>query len=119
MIKTVEDVSIVINADLLVLTNKKNKCQFHYNSKSKRFFFQDSNDNIIQNYGATISINFKVYNLTFLRQTINMTNGSMIAYLIDKDIQELAERTFYEERQIRIYDFAGSEMLNTDRYGDY
>lgn len=105
MIKTVEDISITINADLLILRNKKNNCSFHYNCKDNRFFFQDSNDNIIQNYGATISINFQVFNLIHEGQTINRKDGRMIAYLSDKDIQELAEKTFYEKGQMRVYDF--------------
>lgn len=105
MIKTIENISIVINSQLLMLTNKENNCSFHYNCKDNRFFFQDSNDNIIQNYGATISINFEVFNLTRVGQTINRNDGRVIACLSGGDIQELAEKTFYEKGQMRVYDF--------------
>ncbi|MBS7230198.1 hypothetical protein KHA90_04100 [Flavobacterium psychroterrae] len=111
MIKTVEEITIVMNNDLLILTNRKNKSYFRYNLKDKQLIFRDSNDNIIQNYSARISINFEVFYLTYEGQTINMSDGSMIAYLSYKDIQELAEKTFYEEGQKRVYDFVNLKFI--------
>jgi hypothetical protein len=105
MIKTIEGITIIINNNTLMLTNGKNRAHFRYDSKDVSVSFRDSNGNMVQNYGSTISINFEVFKLTHLGQTINMNDGSVIACLCDKDVQELAEKTFYEEKQMRIYDF--------------
>lgn len=95
----------MINNDTLILTNGKNRARFHYDSRDGSASFNDSNENRVQNYGSTISINFEVFELTHEGQVINLNDGSMIAYLSDKDVQELAAKTFYEEGQMRIYDF--------------
>ncbi|GAA6765663.1 hypothetical protein AAFH68_15990 [Flavobacterium sp. CGRL1] len=111
MIKSVEGITIIINNDSLMLINDKNKARFHYDSNDISISFDDPNGNQVQNYGATISINFEVFKLTHLGQTINMDNGNMIAYLRDRDILELADKTFYEEEQKRIYDFINLKFL--------
>ncbi|MCV9926619.1 hypothetical protein OIU83_03110 [Flavobacterium sp. LS1R49] len=105
MVKTVVEINIILNTNSLILINNKNKARFYYDLITQRMSFDDSNENKIQNYSATISINFEVFNLTHVGQTINRNDGSMIAYLRDKDIQELAEKTFYEDEQMHIYDF--------------
>jgi hypothetical protein len=105
MIKTVEGITIIINNDSLMLTNNKNRAHFCYDSKDGSVRFDDSNGNIVQNHYSTISINSEVFKLTHEGQTINMKDGSMIAYLCDKDVQELAEKTFYKDGQMCIYDF--------------
>lgn len=105
MVKIVEEVSIVINTHFLLLKNNKNKCYFRYNSRDNQFFFQDSIDNIIQNYSATISINSEIFNLSYQGDTINMSDGRIIAYLNYRDILDLAEKTFYEDDQKQVYDF--------------
>ncbi|TRX34213.1 hypothetical protein FNW52_14365 [Flavobacterium sp. ZT3R18] len=105
MIKTVEETTIIINNNTLMLTNGKNRARFRYDSKDGSVSFSDSNGNMVQNYGSTISINFEVFKLTHLGQTINRNDGTMIACLRDKDIQELAEKTFFDEGQLRVYDF--------------
>lgn len=111
MLKSVKGITIIIKNDSLILINDKNKARFNYNSENNSISFNDPNGNQVQNYGATISINFEVFKLTHLGQTINMNNGNMIAYLCDKDILELADKTFYEEGQKRIYDFMNLKFL--------
>lgn len=88
-----------------MLNKTKNKSYFRFNGESGTASFRDSNGNTIQNHPSTISINFEVFHLTEVGQTINTSNGNVIAYLSNKDVLELAEKTFYEEGQTRIYDF--------------
>jgi hypothetical protein len=73
--------------------------------KKGSIIFHDSAGNIIQNCPSTIRINFEVFHLTTVGQIINRNNGNMIAYLSTSDVQELAENTFYEQGQTRVYDF--------------
>jgi hypothetical protein len=75
------------------------------NLKKESITFHDLVGNIIQNYSSTIRINFEVFHLTVVGQTININNGSMIAYLSTNDVQKLAENTFYEQGQTHVYDF--------------
>jgi hypothetical protein len=105
MVKTIDGITIIGNVNFFTLNNSKNQSTFNFNAKSGSASFRDSIGNTIQNHPATISINFEVFKLTEVGQTINRSNGKVIAYLSSKDVQELAEKNFYEDGQTRIYDF--------------
>lgn len=111
MTKSVEGITIIINNNSLMLINNQNEARFRYDSKDLFVSFNDPDGNQIQNYGSTISINFEVFKLTHLGQTINRSNGNIIACLCDKDVLELADKTFYKEGQKRIYDFINLKFL--------
>jgi hypothetical protein len=49
--------------------------------------------------------------LTKIGETINFKDGTIMAYLSTKDLQELAEKTFYEDGQTRIYDFVNHKFI--------
>jgi hypothetical protein len=51
-----------------------------------------------------------MFELSQIGETINFKDGKIIAYLSTKDVQELAQKTFYEEGQTRIYDFMNHEF---------
>jgi hypothetical protein len=87
------------------LINAKNDYTINLDLKKGNIIFHDFAGNIIQNCASTIRINFEIFNLTAVGQIINIHNGSRIAYLSTADVQELAENTFYEQGQTRIYDF--------------
>jgi hypothetical protein len=105
MVKTIDGTTIVGDINSFVLNNSKNQSTFRFNAERGNASFRDSIGNTIQNHPSTISIDFEVFHLTELRQTINASNRNIIAYLSSKDVQELAEKTFYEDGQTRIYDF--------------
>lgn len=105
MIKTIDDITIIGVNRTFMLNNAKNKSYFRFNAESGNASFRDSIGNTIQNHPSTISINFEIFKLTEVGQTINRSNGNVIAYLSSKDVQELAEKNFYEDGQTRIYDF--------------
>jgi hypothetical protein len=48
--------------------------------------------------------------LTQIGETINFKDGKIMAYLSTKDLQELAQKTFYDGKQTCIYDFINSEF---------
>lgn len=105
MIKTIDGITIMGNINSFTLNNSINQSTFRFNAQSGSASFMDSIGNTIQNHPSTISINFEVFKLTEVGQTINASNGNVIAYLSSKDVQELAQKTFYEDGQTRIYDF--------------
>lgn len=105
MVKTTSEITIIDNEVTLMLHNKKNRALFTYNKEHNRISFSDSIGNKTFNYPVTISVNFKVFEITKKGETINFKDGKIIAYLSTKDVQELAQKTFYEEEQNHIYDF--------------
>lgn len=105
MVKTIDGITIVGEVNSFILNNSKNQSTFRFNAESGNTSFRDSIGNTIQNHSSTISIDFEVFHLTEVGQTINAGDGNVIAYLSSKDVQELAEKTFYEDGQTRIYDF--------------
>lgn len=111
MIKKIDGILIMGSLNYFVLNNSENQSYFNFNTESGSACFRDSNGNIIQNHSATIRINFDVFNLRELGQTINLRDGSVIAYLSSNDVMELAEKTFYEEGQTHIYDFINQKFI--------
>ena len=105
MQKTIDDINILRNEDSLTLINAKNDSIVNLDLKKGSIIFHDLAGNIIQNCPSTIRINFEIFHLTAIGQIINRDNHKIIAYLSTTDVQELAENTFYEEEQIRVYDF--------------
>jgi hypothetical protein len=56
-------------------------------------------------YPATITINLKAFKMNTIGQVLNSIDGTIFAYLSTSDVQELAENSFYEEGQTRVFDF--------------
>ncbi|HEX8575861.1 MAG TPA: hypothetical protein VF677_06165 [Flavobacterium sp.] len=105
MHKIIDDIHILEDKYSLTLVNVKTGSFIRLNLKEKKIIFYDFAGNIIQNHPSTVRINSEVSYLTTVGQIININNGSRIAYLSTSDVQELAENTFYEQGQIRVYDF--------------
>lgn len=105
MIKTTSEITIIDSEVSLMLHNKKNGGLYTFNKLHNRISFSDSNGNKTFNYSVTISVNFKVFELTQIGETLNFKDGTIMAFLSTKDVQELAQKTFYEEGQTRIYTF--------------
>ena len=105
MNKTIDNINILGSEDFFTLINEKNDSHINLNLKDRRIVFHDFAGNIIQNSPSTIRINFEIFHLTKVGQIINRNNGNIIAYLSTVDVQELAENTFYEQGQTRVYDF--------------
>jgi hypothetical protein len=105
MIKTTSEITIIDNDVTLMLLNKKNGGLYTCNKEQNRISFSDSNGNKIFNYSITARINFEMFELSQIGETINLEDGKIIAYLSAKDIQELAQKTFYDDGQTHIYDF--------------
>lgn len=105
MIKITSEITIIDNDVTLMLHNKKNGALYTCNKEQNRISFSDSNGNKIFNYSVTISVNFEVFDFTQMGETINFKDGRIMAYLSTMDVQELAQKTFYDEGQIRVYNF--------------
>jgi hypothetical protein len=110
MIKTIDDITFMGDEVCFMLTNTKNRSYASFNLKSGCIIFRDSFGNIMQNHPTVIKILQEVFDLKTLGQTINRSNGTVIAYLSYDDVQELAHKTFYEEWQTHIFDFMKLEF---------
>ncbi|TRX31907.1 hypothetical protein FNW52_18110 [Flavobacterium sp. ZT3R18] len=105
MVKTTSEITIIDNDVTLMLHNKKNRALYTCNKEQNRISFSDSNGNKTFNYSVTARVNFEIFELSQIGETINFKDGKIMAYLSTKDVQELAEKTFYEDGQTHIYDF--------------
>jgi hypothetical protein len=105
MIKTIDDITFMGSQASFTLRNDKNNAFISYNVEKGNIQFRDSVGNTMQNFGSTISINFKVFKLATVGETIRSSDGTIIAYLSSNDVQELAHKTFYEEGQTHVFDF--------------
>ena len=105
MYKIIDEINISGKEDFFTLNNTKNDAQVTISLEKGRITLNDSCGNTMQNYPSVTRINFEIFNLTEIGQTINRENGNIIAYLSSSDVQELAEKTFYEYGQTRVYDF--------------
>jgi hypothetical protein len=110
MIKTIDDITIMGSKDSFMLNNTKNRAHISFDAERNSIHFRDSFGNSMRNHPFTVAINLQVFKLTTLGQTISGTDGSVIAFLSTNDVQELAEKTFYEEGQTRIYDFINQKF---------
>ncbi|WP_310554553.1 hypothetical protein [Flavobacterium sp.] len=88
-----------------MLYNTRNSSYFSLNTKSMYITFRDSFGNIMQNSSIRIKFYDEAIIINTLGKSINRSNGTVIAFLSNNDVQELAEKTFYEEGQTRVYDF--------------
>ncbi len=112
MIKTIDDITFMGDENSFMLSNIKNSAHFSFNAEKGTVSFQDPFENIVQNQPSTIRINSEIFKLEREGQIINLKNDTIItiAYLSGKDVEELAEKNFYEEGQIRIYDFINKQF---------
>lgn len=80
MTKTTSEITI-INGDLsLMLHNKKNGGLYTFNKELKRISFTDASGNKTFNSPVTISVNFKVFELAQIGETLNFKDGKIIAF---------------------------------------
>ncbi len=105
MTKTIDEITISKFSDYITITNNKNNACVDLHIMNNTIRYHDAFDNYIFSHSCTLQINLDVYQLTELGQTINRNNGSVIAYLPTSDVKELAEKTFYEDDQTRVFDF--------------
>ena len=105
MQKTIDGINILGNDSFFTLQNAKNDAYISLSLENERITFYDSFGNIIQNHPSVTRINSAIFNLTEEGQTVTTNNGNIIAFLSSSDVKELAEMTFYEYGQIRVYDF--------------
>jgi hypothetical protein len=110
MIKTIDDITFMGNEASFTLSNSRNRAFISFIKEDESIHFRDSVGNTMLSYPATISINFEVFKLTTIGQTINSSDGTVNAYLSKRDVQELAENSFYEEGQTRVFDFMKLEF---------
>jgi hypothetical protein len=106
MIRSTYEITIIDNDVTLMLHNKKNGGLYTYHKEQNRISFNDANGNKIYNYPFTVLINSKEFELIVKGETINFKDDKIMTYLSTKEVQELVEKTFYEEGQTRIYDFS-------------
>ncbi|MDI9309684.1 MAG: hypothetical protein QM535_05675 [Limnohabitans sp.] len=109
--KQIDKIDILIMNNWIQLRNTINGASIDYHSEKGSFSFVDPYGNRMQNHGASISINLDFYELREMGKSINLKDGTVIAYLSDADVRELASKGFYEEGQTIIFDFNKMEFL--------
>jgi hypothetical protein len=107
---TIDEIQIVEGKNCFVLFNLLSGALINCHKDTGFINYTDSARNVMQNATSSIEINSEVFHFTKERQTISLNDGRLIAYLCTRDIQEIAEKTFYEDGQLRIYDFINQKF---------
>ena len=110
MAKKKSEITIINGEISLMLHNKKNGGLYTFNKEHKRISFTDANGNKTFNSPVSISVRSKVFKLAQIGQTLNFKDGKIMAYLPTNDVQELAQKTFYEDGQTHVYDFINGKF---------
>ncbi|MDQ6471651.1 hypothetical protein RB619_13425 [Flavobacterium sp. LHD-80] len=104
--------TIKIIGDIIITQEKENIINF-FNKKNDAYFglygdgiqYTDPFGNTMLNHRTAISVDGKSYSLKKVCDEIRRKDGSIIILLTTKEIQEIANKTFYEEEQVRPVDF--------------
>jgi len=103
-IKRIGDIIIIQEAtNIMSFQNKKNNAYFGLYGDGIQYSDQFGNSMI--NHRAAILVDGKSYSLKKMRDEITRKDGSIIILLPTKEIQEIANKTFYEEGQFHAIDF--------------
>lgn len=106
MRKTVSGVDLVLNANggVWIYQNTKNKASFIV-SKDEDFFYEDPFGNYMSSSPRNIRINLEYFALKSYGDEIRRPDGTAMIMLCKEEIQEIANKTFYEEDQFHPVDF--------------
>ncbi|WP_431241973.1 hypothetical protein ACQ9BO_18755 [Flavobacterium sp. P21] len=104
--------TIKIIGDIIITQEKENIINF-LNKKNDAYFgvygdgilYIDPFGNSVINHRTAISVDGRSYSLKKKCDEIRRKDGSIIILLTTKEIQEIADRTFYEDNQVRPVDF--------------
>lgn len=103
-IRTISDVIIMgHNSPHCLYFNTKNKARFSINKSG--FDYTDPFGNYMTSAATNIMINFKSFELNKMGDEIKKTDGTSLIMMPKEQIQEIANKTFYEEGQFHAIDF--------------
>jgi hypothetical protein len=106
MTKTIDAIKITDEKTFFTIFNTRSSAFFTIFKEEGHILFRDSFGNILQCGFCYIKTNENIeFELNEIGETIRDKNGTTIALLSQNDVLELAEQTFYEAGQTRIYDF--------------
>ena len=106
MRKRVSGIDLTLHSDGNVwkYKNTVNNASFVIN-KDKEVFYDDPFGNYMTSSPRRISINFKLFILQNYGDKIEKSDGTRMIMLTKKEIQEIANKTFYTEGQFHAIDF--------------
>ncbi|MFZ0596616.1 MAG: hypothetical protein WAM46_06515 [Flavobacterium sp.] len=106
MIKTVSGVDLIHQADgsIWIYRNTKNNASFMV-SKDGEVSYDDTLENYMTSSPQHIRINFEPFVLKNYGDEIRKSDGTRMIMLPKKEIQEIANKTFYADGQFHAIDF--------------
>jgi hypothetical protein len=111
MTKTINEIIVTDDNAFFTLSNSRNKAFFTIFKQTGLVSFRDAFGNMMQSDRCTITINeTHSLELSEIGDAISVNDGTLFVRLSLIDVQELAEKTFYEEGQTRIYDFINQKF---------
>lgn len=101
--KTYGDILMINQVGYLIeFINLKNNASFCIVKCGVQYY--DPFGNTMASYPTAISVNKKIYSLKNYRDEVAIPTGIAVL-LYDKEIKEIANKTFYQEGQFRSIDF--------------
>jgi hypothetical protein len=104
--KNVNGVDLTLHADgsVWIYRNTKNKACFMV-SKDGDVFYDDPFGNYMTSSPRQIRVNFEHFVLNNNGDEIRKSDGTRMIMMPKKEIQEIANKTFYEDGQFHAIDF--------------
>ncbi|PAM93666.1 hypothetical protein B4N84_15400 [Flavobacterium sp. IR1] len=106
MRKSVGEVDLTCRTDgsVWIYDNRKNNASFMVND-SDDVCYNDSVGNYMTSSPRYISINFEHFQLKNYGDAIRKSDGTRMIMMRKEDIQDIANKTFYDEGQVHVIDF--------------
>jgi hypothetical protein len=106
MIKTVGGIDLTLKPDgsVWIYRNTKNKASFMVNDNGE-VSYDDPFGNYMTSSPQQIRINFEHFVLKNYGDEIRRSDGTRMLMMPKKDIQEIANKTFYADDQFHVIDF--------------
>ena len=112
-IKTISGITIMGTVDNFSYDNSKNSSHFSVNNHEVSY--RDSFGNYMTSSPCHIRINFEHFKLKEMGDEIRISDGRVMIMMPRKQIQEIANKTFYAEEQFHAINFLTFEIIEENK----
>lgn len=90
--------------------NSKNRAFFRFDEDEQEVTYYDPYGNMMCNAPFQVTVQGYDFKLNKLEDEVRLPDGTMMVFLPKLVIQEIANNTFYQEKQFRTIDFLTNEV---------
>lgn len=112
-IRTISGITIMGTDGNFNYHNSKNNS--HFNVNNQEVSYRDSFGNYMTSSPSHIRINFEHFELKEMGDEIRISDGTVMIMMPRKQIQEIANKTFYAEEQFHAINFLTFEIIEENK----